>query len=120
MKKAVRLLAFFFVSLLALSAVATTIFVVQNRTQLERLLLMMASTAENVSEASSAKAPRILFVGNSFTFCNMTQNTVSKIAASLTKERPLVMQLVFPSYSLEDHYKKGRYQSLLREQKYRS
>lgn len=118
MKKAVRLLAFFFVSLLALSAVATTIFVVQNRTQLERLLLMMASTAENVSEASSAKAPRILFVGNSFTFCNMTPNTVSKIAASLTKERPLVMQLVFPSYSLEDHYKKGRYQSLLREQKF--
>ncbi len=118
MKKAIRLIIFFFVSLLALSAIATTVFIVINRSQIERLIIAMASCAESVSVASSAKAPRILFVGNSFTFCNMTPNTVSEIAAGLTKERPQVVQVVFPNYSLEDHYKKGRYQSLLREQKF--
>ena len=118
MKKAIRLLVFFFVSLFVLSAAATTIFVVINRSKIERLIIAMASCTERVSVASSARAPRILFVGNSFTFCSMTPNTVSKIASSLTNERPLVMQLVFPSYSLEDHYRKGRYQALLREQKF--
>lgn len=118
MKKAIRLIIFFFASLFVLSAIATTIFVVQYRSQIEQLIIAMASCTESVSVASSAKAPRILFVGNSFTFCNMTPNTVSKIAAGLTKESPQVTQLVFPNYTLEDHYKKGHYQTLLREQKF--
>jgi len=118
MKKAIRLIIFFFVSLIALSAIATTIFVVLYHSQIERLIIAMASCAENVSVASSAKAPRILFVGNSLTFCNMAPNAVSKIAAGLTKESPQVMQVVFPNYTLEDHYKKGRYQTLLRKQKF--
>ncbi|MDQ5932914.1 MAG: hypothetical protein QG574_198 [Cyanobacteriota bacterium erpe_2018_sw_21hr_WHONDRS-SW48-000092_B_bin.40] len=118
MKKVIRLIIFFFVSLFALSAVASIIFVARNRPQLEELIRTRVACTEHVSAASSAKAPQILFVGNSLTFYYMTPNTVSKFAESLCKARPEVYQLVIPGVSLEDHYKIGRYQSLLREQKF--
>ena len=118
MKKEHRLLSFFFVSLIGLSTVAAILFVVINRTKIEQLIVNTASCAEHVTDASSVKAPRILFVGNSLTFFFLSPNTVSKFAESLTNERPQVSQRMAPGFSLEDHYKMGRYQKLLKEQKF--
>ncbi len=118
MTKTNRLLLFFFVSLVGLSTVAAFVFVVLNRTKLEQLIVNTASYAEHVTDPSSVKAPRILFVGNSLTFFFLSPNTVAKFAESLASERPQVSQLMSPGVSLEDHYKMGRYQKLLQEQKF--
>jgi hypothetical protein len=118
MTKTYRLIVFFFVSLVGLSTVAAIVFVVLNRTKLEQLIVKTASYAEHVTDASSVKAPRILFVGNSLTFFFLSPNTVAKFAESLARERPQVSQLMSPGVSLEYHYKTGRYQKLLQEQKF--
>jgi hypothetical protein len=76
-----------------------------------RLLILLPLLAACLVFSSHAQQPpprelRVLFIGNSFTYFNDLPAMVEALAAS-QKKRLVHQSVVFPNFSLQDHWEKG-------------
>jgi hypothetical protein len=80
-------------------------------------ILSVLIVANAQTQKASKQIKRILFVGNSLTYTNGLPDLVAKIG----KEKGIAIKpemLAFPNYGLEDHWKDGRLQKLIANNKF--
>ncbi len=85
--------------------------------RVQQLFLTQASYRQHLCEGSTPSAPKILFVGDSFTYLHMLPWAVAFFAENNQKVRPDVYQLLAPNWTLEQYVKEGVFQTILQENK---
>lgn len=117
MAKFLRLALFAIGALILVSGLAFVTVLLVSKPKVEQLFLTEASYRKHLCEGSTPSAPKILFVGDSFTYLHMVPWAVAFFAENNQKVRPDVYQLVAPNWTLEQFCAEGEFQALLKETK---
>jgi hypothetical protein len=118
MKKALRLFLFGIASFIVIFAVFLALNWRKLTDQIPNFLLIEPTFRVHLCEGSSAKSPKILFVGNSLTFINMIPWLVADFSTKLRHDTPDVYQLLKPGANLETHDRLGHFKKLVENQKF--
>ncbi len=118
MKRALRLSIFGVVSFLLLLAGVLAFTWNDTKPKLEQLCCMQAVLAEDLCQASSGQSKKLLFVGGTLTANYMIPWTVAYFAERKLHSRPKISQIVVPEWTLERHYEEGKFQKLIKSDKW--
>ncbi len=117
MAKFLRLALFAIAALAVVGGIAFLAALIVCKPRVQQLFLTEASYRKHLCEGSTPSAPRILFVGDSFTYLHMLPWAVAFFAENNQKVRPDVYQLVAPNWTLDQHCKEGEFQTILKDNK---
>ncbi|MBX9694273.1 MAG: hypothetical protein K2Z81_17950, partial [Cyanobacteria bacterium] len=113
-----KLLIFGFVSFFVLLGVVAASTWQTTRANLVTICCMKAALEQDLCQAAPGSAKKILFVGNALTATYMIPWAVAYFAEQKKHPRPKVCQLLVPEWTLERHYTEGKFQKLIKAEKW--